>query len=735
MFSTYPIGFGLLADLYHVLVRNEGKSARRDRYNCTVVTILDKGFRRPENSLMTQEKHPMIKRIQTVLAQPWVFALALLGIAGLSYASHLTHLGFYWDDWQAVFLSRLAHPNQYVWAFFANDRPISAWTYAVLLPILGMKPAAWQICTLLARWAGTLCLYGTLVAVWPRYVWQARWMAALLIVFPGFTMQPISAAFNQHFITFLAFGFSFLTMVWAVRDSKRAWLWMTLSILSGVVHIFTMEYFAALEGLRPILLWVLLRKPEETTRQTAVRVLKYWAPLVVMLAIFAYWRFIYYPGTFSGDIRNGLGLLGTLRKSPLSAVRSLANAMIQDSAYLFVRAWTDQLGPTLLNLDASLRPWIAGIGVASGFGLLAGLAYRRVETPAPGERNFSLLIFGVAAFFLGGLPVWMTLRQVVVGKWSSRLALSPMIGVVIVLVFVIDRLLSRWAWKNVLLIGLLAMSIAGQFQNTTLYQADWTDQRNTYWQLSWRMPALQPGTAVLAAGVPANTLSDYSTAYAIVSLYAGKLSDPNPPYWFLTARSAGQNFAAFAPGLKIYYQVRDVTFNGSTSDAVAVSFTQGDCLRLLDPIYAEDPALSVLDRSMLAVSNLSRVQQKGTPPDADIFGSEPPHTWCYFFQKADLARQFKDWPQVIDLNAQAAAKQLTPQFGGELVPLIEAYAHSGIWPQALQTSLEAYKLTPEDAPMLCTLWTHYPQLPSAAGRVEAIQGAIRAFGCPAVAVQ
>ena len=41
-----------------------------------------------------------------------------------------------------------------------------------------------------------------------------------------------------------------------------------------------------------------------------------------------------------------------------------------------------------------------------------------------------------------------------------------------------------------------------------------------------------------------------------------------------------------------------------------------------------------------------------------MFGSEPPHLWCYYFEKADLARQLQDWQSVLQLEKQARARGL-----------------------------------------------------------------------------
>jgi hypothetical protein len=60
-----------------------------------------------------------------------------------------------------------------------------------------------------------------------------------------------------------------------------------------------------------------------------------------------------------------------------------------------------------------------------------------------------------------------------------------------------------------------------------------------------------------------------------------------------------------------------------------------------------------------------------------IFGSEPQHDWCYYYQKADLARQFQDWHQIGELGDEARAKGLAPADKSEWLLLIMAYERIG----------------------------------------------------------
>ena len=61
-------------------------------------------------------------------------------------------------------------------------------------------------------------------------------------------------------------------------------------------------------------------------------------------------------------------------------------------------------------------------------------------------------------------------------------------------------------------------------------------------------------------------------------------------------------------------------------------------------------------------------------PPAQAFGLELPHAWCYYYQKADLARQQGDWPQVAELGNEAQKLGLHPNDQIEWMPFLQAYA-------------------------------------------------------------
>jgi hypothetical protein len=65
-----------------------------------------------------------------------------------------------------------------------------------------------------------------------------------------------------------------------------------------------------------------------------------------------------------------------------------------------------------------------------------------------------------------------------------------------------------------------------------------------------------------------------------------------------------------------------------------------------------------------------------TPPPT-IFGAEPAHDWCYYYQQAALARQQGDWEAIHGLYLKALELGLYPNDSVEWLPFVQAYTALG----------------------------------------------------------
>lgn len=686
------------------------------------------------------------KKLEHLRLRGWFYPLLLLVVMMLTYGLQMPRLGFFWDDWQAVYLSRFGDAAAY-WRYFLGDRPFSVWTYILTMPVLGISPLPWQLFTLLVRWLSVLGFVWALGGIWREQRRAVQWMGLLLAVYPGFTQQPVAVAYSQHFMTCALFTGSLALMVQAAREPRFVWRLTLPALIMTLLHLMTMEYFAGLELLRPFLLWIVLYRIGEKPLRTAGRVLKRWMPYLVVLGMFLAYRLLWYPQWLGGEDPNAPQLLELARSAPFpTALRTalrLAQIALQDFVQATLFAWTNTIAPDTLLLNATMTwvGWAVGL-VAAVFCIWGAGHWTSEPAVSPAGQSFARqsIILGVVAVLLGGLPVWLTNRQVIVGMWSDRFSLAMMFGAVMLLVGIVEWLGEHPLRKTLVLSVFLLLAVATHTRTIYKYHLHWEQQRSYFWQLVWRVPQLERGTALLAPELPFSYVADYSLSFALNTIYGGQPDPQQPPYWFVNASrkwgaEALMNVTADEP---IKDGLRNIEFAGSTATSVAVNFNAArGCLRVLDPVYQGAPSLSdyPVDELEQMLYKISHPERIGSGQTADrqtlerIFGKEPPHDWCYYYEKADLARQMQDWQSVHQLGEEAAARGFAPRNGTEWLPFIEADAHLGEWKTAVERTLKAGGTSPKLPPFFCAVWqrleTQTPASPQRAAALAEVRAELK----------
>lgn len=658
-----------------------------------------------------------LSKIKRLSERPWFYPAALLVVGLVAYGYSLPSLGFYWDDWEVVFLLNAKSPAL-LYGYFAFDRPF-AWPYQLMYAAFGLNAVAWHVVTLLLRWGGILFLYFSLRMIWSRYESYLRWLGALLLVFPGFLQQSISAAYNRHFMAFALFGLSMYLMSLAVRRPRKGWFLWPLSWITALIQVFTIEYFVGLELIRVPLLWLLLRQdgvsaPAKTARRTAVLAL----PYVLLVGFYGWWRLRIFPSTiptanYAGDVK----LLQDFNPSFALGVLAVLTRAVFDLVYATTQVWLAALsGPAAFTFQSKIAwfAFAAGLLIAALFGFFHDLHKSNGSKAGRSASLGALFILGLGAFLVSALPIWLTSKDLSGGgRWDDRFSLAAMLGAGLMTLTLIMRFV-RARWQKTLLCVLLTIAVTTQILTVNRYRLEWSEQNAYYWQLAWRVPSLMPQTAVFSLEQPSASVPGYDTSFAMNVLFGATILDGKVPYWFFT-NDRFLNFD-FVPDKPISYTDRNLKFSGNTSDAIAIVHQGEDrCLQVLDGAYAAEPFYGQDQAQLVGVSNVSRILPDLKPgmPDPDIFGNEPPHTWCYYFEKADLARQMSDWKSILMLETQAAAKGLSAKFGPELIPFVEANAQTGNWQKALELSRTARPTVAKMEPVLCATWASLSTLPAA----------------------
>ena len=645
--------------------------------------------------------------VRPIRSNDWVTPALTFVVCLFCFGILLSKLGFFQDDWHHVFYAYWQGAEG-LQRFLLADRGPFAWIiYALFFKILGYSPAAWHWSLMFVRFLTALTFWLAMRQVWPLQRGLTSWLTLLFLIYPIFTLQPLSVAYTLHWVMYLVFMLSLLLMLLAARR-PAAFLPLTiLALLLEAGHLAFIEYFSGLELCRVIFLWLLFSDSPPLDR--GKKALKVAAPYLCVLLLYVIYRSSY-GMIFGYDRFTPLATLADVLRAPVAGAVRILQSVLQDLVYVILSQWVAALDPAIIDLS---RPsTVLMFASIVGFAALAYVAFTRLQifrddgiSQGP-DRHVA--VGGLLCVVLSMLPFWVTGFSIFQKNqlWSERLALAAMPGAGMLLVGLVYAVVDRNPRRFLILSVLLGLGVGLQVQTARNFQASWDKQEQFYWQLHWRAPALKPGTMIVSDQEILFYMGIYPTAFAINTLYPQTTAPPLASYWF-NAGFEHQNFDKFAAGQEDTFQKYATTFKANVQNVVAITFEPGQdqCLWVLGPRLANARGLSPIARAWQGVSNVAGIQASpGTVPPAAIFGREPAHTWCYYFEKADLAAQYGDWFAISGLWNEANQGRLRAANGIELLPFISASARLGNWQQARSITAQAQSLPDRSTSVLCDLW-------------------------------
>jgi hypothetical protein len=222
---------------------------------------------------------------------------------------------------------------------------------------------------------------------------------------------------------------------------------------------------------------------------------------------------------------------------------------------------------------------------------------------------------------------------------------------------------------------------------------------------------LDPGTVLITPELPFNFYSDNSLTAPLNWIYDSENNSTDLQYLILDLEARlGKEITDFNPEIQIEHYYRAKSFSGSMTDSLYFFYNPPSCLHIYnskDSFPLPVSKYHIPDAQSL--SNVERILPAGNnpaSPPSHIFGDEPEPNWCYYYQKAELARQFSRWDEVVLLGdqAQTLINDLNSSNAHELIPFIEGYGNSGKFDKSEYLSILLLKLNPDIKPMLCKTW-------------------------------
>jgi hypothetical protein len=605
----------------------------------------------------------------------------------LTYAISIPQLGYYRDDWYLLWSGEARGPASII-PLFATDRPFMGVIYSYAYRLLGDTIVNWHLYALLWRFIGGLAFFWILRLLWPEHKYVATVMTVLFMIYPGFLSIPNANTKQNHLYGFGTALLSIALMLAATKTKNQVWKIVSylLSLLLTANYLFIYEYMIGFEGARLALLEYSLyqdgiRKFGKLTLETLKRV---W-PYFLVTAGFLYWRIFIFEGE-----RNATDA-GKLAASYLSDFRNMSLRLILETVKDFldtsIFAWF--AFPYIWISGARYSELLTAVGIAVLvialvvlYTLLAKRAWGIVQSEKDSVLIRDFVRLGAFIILCAIVPVIFSDRQVELFDAYKSYGLHPIPGVILFVAGIV--LMLQPNFRKWMVITLIAISVTTQILNANNWAQYWEFQRQMWWQLTWRAPDIQDDTLVMTYSAGGyNPEQDYEIWGPLNLIYRpGRYEAPAIQAEVLNSAIA---FDIVKREVR-NNMVRDIRLHRDFNNVLLMSMSSiSSCLHVLDgtlPVYTASEA-SLL-KQVGAYSHMERIIPTATaptPPSA-IFGTEPEHNWCYYYQKASLARQTGDWQRVKELYREADKAGFDTDDKSEMIPYLEALVNLGNYEDA-----------------------------------------------------
>jgi len=288
------------------------------------------------------------------------------------------------------------------------------------------------------------------------------------------------------------------------------------------------------------------------------------------------------------------------------------------------------------------------------------------------ESSRSICMAGAVSLYGALFPVLAAGRDVHFFEGFDRYALHASPAVAIIMVgFLFGAVRGRI--RQLFLGLLLLLGVATQILNAYHWAQMWEHEKALWWQLWWRAPALQDGTTLLASIQGEGFFEDYEVWGPANLIYYPLADTVQVGAEVLNTETIYKMWAGSVEerGMRGLSYGRD--FNKSLLLALP---DDSSCLKVVD---REELLLPLrFEARLIPLLRFSHVEQidltmRSAAPPAAIFGPEPAHEWCFYYQSAEQAKQAGDWEDVVRTGDEAIAAGKRPVDRAEWLPFLEGY--------------------------------------------------------------
>lgn len=620
--------------------------------------------------------------------KPFPEILFLVFISAVVYLPHIGSLTYYKDDWYYVYDGMIGGAKIFH-EMFRIDRPARGFFFEWYFTLFGVNPLPWHLGAFLWRGLSAIGALWLFNILWKENR-KFNFIAALLFaIYPGYFWW-ISAIEYQPMIASLAlqvFSIAFTLKVIQSQHRLEKTVYIAGAILTGWSYIALVDYAIGMEAFRFFAVHLLVsRDAQSGIWNHLLSTLKAWAWTVAIPLGIVIWRVFFFTNERKAtDIG---GQLSVFFGNPVATFIDWFFQLYNSLLNLSVLAWINQF-PAFVQM-MRLRDTAFGILLAVIVVLLVVFVERQirlsVETKnvdgSQDQVTKEAMVLGGLGMIFGVLPVVMANRFVNISGFSHY-GLPASLAAAIFMAGIVE-IISIQNVRKGMLYAVIAFAALSHFGIATSAVTEEKALQNFWRQVSWRVPALRPGTTlVIHYPLPGMGDGGFALMEAANVIYFPEFTGETSVHYPLSGLTLNsENLPGILDGTQINETgYRSHTYTIDYTNVLVLSQpTLNSCVHV---IHGENPLVSEYDPLNVSLvaehSNIENVIVDAEPvtPPAAIFGEEAERGWCNYFQAADLAAQIGDWEGVAVLGNEAIALSFSPEDRVEWLPFLKGYAITG----------------------------------------------------------
>lgn len=633
--------------------------------------------------LVRQLKSTNMQKIKSIFnSETFILSFILILIAALVYLLFLPQFGYFNDDWYLMYAAGAKGAAAFK-DIFIIDRPMRAFVMMPAYWLFGNDPVLYNLSAWGFRVLSALFFFWFLSALW-NHQKKAAWLSALLfLIYPGFLSQFNGIDYQSQMVS-LAIGMLTLVLtIYAYRSKNLSTRLLLLILLAALTTFYLglVEYFVGIEALKFACI-ILLVFRDETAWLARIKKSALWAVCILLTSLpFLIWRLFFFQserGATDVDVKFG-DVLSNLSETLVT----WASTFLKNIMDVSFGAWIIPLQK--LTYGITIQQWAIGIIITILVLALVWLALKDQSLYKNSQIKFNWQIeaawLGIVMLLSGLLPVILVGRYVDFTSFS-RYALAPSIGVVLLWQAGL-ALISNLRIRNSLFTLLIISSTLTHYGNALTRARETEEMQNFWWQVSWRAPQIGEGTTLAVNYASVTIEEDYFVWGPAALIYYPESSHAEYPqpgvYAVVLTEEVINNIIERKP--QDFSNRRSIrTYPNYRNILVITQPSLNSCAQIIAGTQTEYSSFE--DKRIIQIGKYSEAAQIKTresfqQPPFIPFGIEPAHDWCFYYQKASLARQIQNWEEVILLGNEARSLSYAAKDPIEWMPFLEAYARTG----------------------------------------------------------